>query len=88
MLILGTPLSKLIAESEWADENTPICGSSFIAAHGQAIARLGLHMFLSMMIDYNFMHCDLHPGNMLIQTDDCIACNKADEGDHTYGNTT
>ena len=34
--------------------------------HNQYLARLGMRMFLKMMIDDNFIHSDLHPGNLLV----------------------
>ena len=34
--------------------------------HSQHLARLGMRMFLKMMIDDNFIHSDLHPGNLLV----------------------
>ena len=34
--------------------------------HNHHLARLGMKMFLKMMIDDNFIHSDLHPGNLLV----------------------
>jgi len=34
--------------------------------HNHHLARLGMRMFLKMMIDDNFIHSDLHPGNLLV----------------------
>lgn len=34
------------------------------------IARLGLQMYLHMLMENNFVHSDLHPGNILVQMPD------------------
>ena len=41
-----------------------------IAEHNHTLARLGMRMFLKMMIDDNFIHSDLHPGNLLVNVKD------------------
>lgn len=40
------------------------------AARNQELARLGLHTFLTMLLRHNFVHADLHPGNILVSQDD------------------
>lgn len=47
--------------------------SPALRAHSRPIAKIGLKMFLTMMIDHNFIHSDLHPGNILVDID-CEAC--------------
>ena len=37
------------------------------AALGEALAFVGLQAFLKMLISDNFIHADLHPGNVLIR---------------------
>ena len=37
-----------------------------LVEHSHHLARLGMRMFLKMMIDDNFIHSDLHPGNLLV----------------------
>ncbi len=32
-----------------------------------ALAKLGLETYLTMLVDHNFIHSDLHPGNMFVQ---------------------
>lgn len=39
---------------------------------GQRLARMGAHMFLQMLLFDNFVHSDLHPGNMLIRWKEII----------------
>ena len=34
------------------------------------LARLGMKMFMKMMVDDNFIHSDLHPGNLLVNVKD------------------
>nr|AGU67995.1 ubiquinone biosynthesis protein [Strigomonas galati] len=36
------------------------------------IADLGCHMFLKMLFEDNFVHSDLHPGNLLLRTNDDV----------------
>lgn len=52
--------------------------SPALRAHSREIAKLGLRMFLTMMIDHNFIHSDLHPGNILVDID-CDACKREHE---------
>lgn len=33
----------------------------------RSLARIGMSMFLSMLVDKNFIHSDLHPGNLLVR---------------------
>ncbi len=38
----------------------------------KAIASKGVQMFLKMVFSHNFVHCDLHPGNILVDDDKLI----------------
>lgn len=37
------------------------------ASERRSLARLGLHMYLRMMLEHNFVHADLHPGNIAVR---------------------
>ncbi|XP_011406621.2 PREDICTED: uncharacterized aarF domain-containing protein kinase 2-like [Amphimedon queenslandica] len=36
------------------------------------IASLGIDVLLNMLFVHNFVHCDMHPGNLLVQTDPSV----------------
>ena len=37
------------------------------AARNKELARMGLQAFLTMLLKHNFVHADLHPGNIIVQ---------------------
>merc|ERR1740130_295627 len=50
----GQPLTRLLARNDMT------------ADARAALARHGLRAFLQMLIHHNFVHADLHPGNILV----------------------
>ncbi|XP_031774088.1 uncharacterized aarF domain-containing protein kinase 2-like isoform X4 [Apis florea] len=50
----GSPISNYLD-----DQNTKLQGK---------LARMGIKTILKMVFNDNFIHCDLHPGNILVQT--------------------
>ena len=51
----GVPIGKLLRE-----------GGEEAAARNEKLARVGLRAFLAMLLRHNFVHADLHPGNILV----------------------
>ena len=51
----GVPIGKLLRE-----------GGEAAAARNAKLARVGLRAFLAMLLRHNFVHADLHPGNILV----------------------
>ena len=45
-------------------------GGAKVVEVNRMLARLGMKMFLKMMVDDNFIHSDLHPGNLLVDVKD------------------
>lgn len=41
--------------------------AAFLQTMSKKLARMGAHMFLQMLLQDNFVHADLHPGNILIR---------------------
>lgn len=54
-------------------EGTKILGVARTRSDPKRIARLGLRALLKMIFEDGFVHADLHPGNILITTDDRLA---------------
>ena len=44
-------------------------GEGLSPAEGKALARQGLRAFLTMLLQHNLVHADLHPGNILARLD-------------------
>jgi ubiquinone biosynthesis protein len=54
-------------------EGTKILGVGHTRSDPKRIARLGIHALMKMIFEDGFVHADLHPGNILITTDDRVA---------------
>jgi ubiquinone biosynthesis protein len=54
-------------------EGTKILGVGHTRSDPKRIARLGMHALMKMIFEDGFVHADLHPGNILITTDDRVA---------------
>jgi len=54
-------------------EGTKILGVGQTRSDPKRIARLGMHALMKMIFEDGFVHADLHPGNILITTDDRVA---------------
>jgi ubiquinone biosynthesis protein len=54
-------------------EGTKILGVGRTRSDPKRIARLGLQALMKMIFEDGFVHADLHPGNILITTDDRLA---------------
>lgn len=63
---VSTSLDPSHAGASQAVVSSPPSRDARIDAHNQYLARLGMRMFLKMMIDDNFIHSDLHPGNLIV----------------------
>ncbi|AYU76687.1 ABC1 family [Leishmania donovani] len=69
-VIFPTPLLSLSTEDvlfETFEEGEPLQDVVYSEEH-KDVAELGCHMFLKMLFEDNFVHSDLHPGNILLRT--------------------
>ncbi|XP_004594526.2 uncharacterized aarF domain-containing protein kinase 2 [Ochotona princeps] len=68
-----TPLRPFVTRDvlvETYEESVPVSSYQQVGIPGdlkRAIARLGINMLLKMIFVDNFVHADLHPGNILVQ---------------------
>ncbi|KAF7729435.1 hypothetical protein EC973_004414 [Apophysomyces ossiformis] len=58
----GIPLRLFLEQAGFAKRN-----GDTSATFGHRIANIGLDAFLHMLIFYNFVHADLHPGNIMVK---------------------
>eukprot|EP00164_Ancoracysta_twista_P012340 GFYU01019348.1.p1 GENE.GFYU01019348.1~~GFYU01019348.1.p1 ORF type:complete len:693 (-),score=131.72 GFYU01019348.1:71-2149(-) len=58
--------------------------ASYSVQEKKQIASIGLNAFLKMMLDDNYIHADLHPGNILVQRHP-VSSSTADGGSSTAG---
>lgn len=68
-IIFPTPLPSLCTEellAETFERGTSITSVNCSSSNSD-IAELGCHMFMKMLFDDNFVHSDLHPGNILLR---------------------
>ncbi|KPA75977.1 putative mitochondrial hypothetical protein [Leptomonas pyrrhocoris] len=69
-VIFPTPLDSLSTENvlfETFEVGQPVQGVP-TSEENSDFAELGCHMFLKMLFEDNFVHSDLHPGNVLLRT--------------------
>ncbi|KAK7198940.1 ABC1 family [Novymonas esmeraldas] len=69
-VIFPTPLMSLSTEDvlfETFEEGRPLQDVA-CSEENNDVAELGCHMFLKMLFEDNFVHSDLHPGNVLLRT--------------------
>ena len=69
-VIFPTPLGSLSTEDvlfETFETGQPVQEIS-TSLENSDLAELGCHMFLKMLFEDNFVHSDLHPGNVLVRT--------------------
>ncbi|KAG5510295.1 hypothetical protein JKF63_07623 [Porcisia hertigi] len=69
-VIFPTPLASLSTENvlfETYEEGQPL-QDVVCSEDNKDAAELGCHMFLKMLFEDNFVHSDLHPGNVLLRT--------------------
>ncbi|KAG2216183.1 hypothetical protein INT45_003999 [Circinella minor] len=60
----GIPLNAFLGQAEYVKQ----CNDDDITeVYDHKIANIGLNAFLHMLIFYNFVHADLHPGNIMIK---------------------
>jgi len=75
-LLPGKPISCLLGRDGPTDGLTGSLDKKAEIDTRKRIARRGLHAFLKMVLVDNFVHADLHPGNILVdtcaQTDDVL----------------
>ncbi|KAI9261314.1 ABC1-domain-containing protein [Helicostylum pulchrum] len=57
----GIPLDLFLKQASWAREH------DVEGVFDHKIADIGLNAFLHMLIFYNFVHADLHPGNIMVE---------------------
>lgn len=66
--ILSSSEEDVLVESfETGQPMTAYLGSDVDSDTKKELAKLGLQMFMKMVFEDNFMHSDLHPGNMLVR---------------------
>ncbi|EPY36677.1 aarF domain-containing kinase [Strigomonas culicis] len=73
-IVFPTPLPSLSTEDilfETFEAGEPLQRVPCTADNAD-IADLGCHMFLKMLFEDNFVHSDLHPGNLLLRTNDDV----------------
>lgn len=58
----GVPLSSILRDNHTAESGRD-------AERHRPLARAGLRAFLTMMLQHNFVHADLHPGNIIVCDD-------------------
>ncbi|KAG5484979.1 hypothetical protein LSCM1_07058 [Leishmania martiniquensis] len=69
-VIFPTPLLSLSTEDvlfETFEEGEPLQDVAY-SEELKGVAELGCHMFFKMLFEDNFVHSDLHPGNILLRT--------------------
>ena len=64
--LMSTSLEPSTSELSQTARELSGTAADRLVEHNQHLARLGMRMFLKMMIDDNFIHSDLHPGNLLV----------------------
>ena len=65
----GTPLSQMLDRHR--DDLRPEMGQLGLGiARDRELARRGLEAFFTMVLRHNFVHADLHPGNVLVMAPD------------------
>ncbi|CAJ1018305.1 ABC1 family, putative [Leishmania lindenbergi] len=69
-VIFPTPLMSLSTEDvlfETFEEGVPLHNVMYSEEY-RGVAELGCHMFFKMLFEDNFVHSDLHPGNVFLRT--------------------
>ena len=75
----GQPLTRLLSTGArrrdgdggdgGGDGGDGVGGEGLSPAESKALARQGLRAFLTMLLQHNLVHADLHPGNILARLD-------------------
>ena len=60
----GIPISKFILPKKIENDE---CARSFFESFNEKIVSIGFNSFLKMLLLDNFVHADLHPGNIYVQ---------------------
>lgn len=69
-VIFPKPLPSLVSQDllvETFEEGEPLTHFQF-SDNNEDLAKIGCHMLMKMLFEDNFVHSDLHPGNILVRT--------------------
>lgn len=75
-VIFPTPLPSLVSEDvlvETFEDGVPLTRITYSEAN-RDLAEIGCRMLMKMLFEDNFVHSDLHPGNILVRTNGDDSC--------------